>query len=75
MAKSLKRGKGSRKLVNKRRKSLKRGKGSRKLVKKSKGFRKIYGGTKLTDFLITYHNLTLTPGQQATLDEYLNDKS
>ena len=75
MIKSLKRGKGSRKLVNKRRKSLKRGKGSRQSVKKSKGFRKMYGGTPLTDFLIKTDNKKLTPDQEKELDEYLNDNS
>lgn len=75
MAKSLKRGKGSRKLVNKRRKSLKRGKGSRKSVNKSKGFRKIYGGTPFTEFLIRYDNKKLTSDQQAKLNEYLNNNS
>lgn len=75
MAKSLKRGKGSRKLVNKRRKSFKRGKGSRKLVKKSKGFRKMYGGTLLTNFLIMHDNQKLSPEKQEELKRYLDDNS
>ena len=35
----------------------------------------MYGGTKLTDFLIETNNKKLTPDQEKELDKYLNDNS
>ena len=72
MAKSLKTCNGSRKSLRKGRKSLRKG---RKSVKRGKGFRKMYGGTKLTDLLIKYENKKLGKEEQEELSTYLNDKS